>query len=154
MSNSSSNNTKADTIFHLLWHVLSVSCSYFHSSPSSPSCSFYLTSTSAFLCLVVVCINNPACLNLVEFKEAFLLFDKVGDGKIIYSQCGEVMRALGQNPINADVAKVLGNPKPEGEQKNKKKTPWGWIASEHWRLGDYGYMMTVFLFFLLFFCFF
>lgn len=54
-------------------------------------------------------------LNLVEFKEAFLLFDKVGDGKIGYSQCGEVMRALGQNPINADVAKVLGNPKPEGE---------------------------------------
>lgn len=57
------------------------------------------------------------CLALVEFKDAFLLFDKVGDGKIGYSQCGEVMRALGQNPINADVAKVLGNPKPEGEPK-------------------------------------
>lgn len=60
-------------------------------------------------------------LNLAEFKEAFLLFDKVGDGKIGFSQCGEVMRALGQNPINADVAKVLGNPKPEGEQKKNKK---------------------------------
>lgn len=57
------------------------------------------------------------CLALVEFKDAFLLFDKVGDGKIGYSQCGEVMRALGQNPINADVAKVLGNPKPEGEPR-------------------------------------
>uniref|UniRef100_A0A3B3S7X5 EF-hand domain-containing protein n=1 Tax=Paramormyrops kingsleyae TaxID=1676925 RepID=A0A3B3S7X5_9TELE len=48
-----------------------------------------------------------------EFKEAFLLFDRTGDGKISYSQCGDVMRALGQNPVNAEVLKVLGNPKAE-----------------------------------------
>uniref|UniRef100_A0A3Q2UXQ8 EF-hand domain-containing protein n=2 Tax=Haplochromini TaxID=319058 RepID=A0A3Q2UXQ8_HAPBU len=48
-----------------------------------------------------------------EFKEAFLLFDRTGDGKISYSQCGDVMRALGQNPVNAEVLKVLGNPKSE-----------------------------------------
>uniref|UniRef100_A0A8C1GX77 Myosin light polypeptide 6 n=1 Tax=Cyprinus carpio TaxID=7962 RepID=A0A8C1GX77_CYPCA len=48
-----------------------------------------------------------------EFKEAFLLFDRTGDGKITYSQCGDVMRALGQNPVNAEVLKVLGNPKAE-----------------------------------------
>uniref|UniRef100_A0A8C4SUK1 Myosin light polypeptide 6-like n=1 Tax=Erpetoichthys calabaricus TaxID=27687 RepID=A0A8C4SUK1_ERPCA len=48
-----------------------------------------------------------------EFKEAFLLFDRTGDGKISYSQCGDVMRALGQNPTNAEVLKVLGNPKSE-----------------------------------------
>lgn len=53
-----------------------------------------------------------------EFKEAFLLFDRTGDGKISYSQCGDVMRALGQNPVNAEVLKVLGNPKSEGERKN------------------------------------
>ncbi|KAL6037430.1 hypothetical protein STEG23_016263 [Scotinomys teguina] len=29
------------------------------------------------------------------------------------SQCGEVMRALGQNPTNAKVLKVLGNPKSD-----------------------------------------
>uniref|UniRef100_A0A3B5LC16 EF-hand domain-containing protein n=1 Tax=Xiphophorus couchianus TaxID=32473 RepID=A0A3B5LC16_9TELE len=34
----------------------------------------------------------------ILFKEAFLLFDRTGDGKISYSQCGDVMRALGQNP--------------------------------------------------------
>ncbi|XP_041859587.1 myosin light polypeptide 6 isoform X4 [Melanotaenia boesemani] len=50
---------------------------------------------------------------ILEFKEAFLLFDRTGDGKISFSQCGDVMRALGQNPINADVLKVLGNPKAE-----------------------------------------
>ena len=56
-------------------------------------------------------------LNPAEFKEAFLLFDKTGDGKISYSQCGDVMRALGQNPVNAEVLKVLGNPKAEGKSK-------------------------------------
>lgn len=50
-----------------------------------------------------------------EFKEAFQLFDRTGDGKILYSQCGDVMRALGQNPTNAEVMKVLGNPKSDGE---------------------------------------
>ncbi|XP_043823250.1 myosin light polypeptide 6-like [Dromiciops gliroides] len=46
-----------------------------------------------------------------EFKEAFQLFDRTGDGKILYSQCGDVMRALGQDPTNAEVLKLLGNPK-------------------------------------------
>ncbi|XP_041941672.1 myosin light chain 4 [Alosa sapidissima] len=50
-----------------------------------------------------------------EFKEAFMLFDRTtsGDMKISYAQCGDVMRALGQNPTNAEVMKVLGKPKPE-----------------------------------------
>uniref|UniRef100_A0A8C2WZT0 EF-hand domain-containing protein n=1 Tax=Cyclopterus lumpus TaxID=8103 RepID=A0A8C2WZT0_CYCLU len=48
-----------------------------------------------------------------QFKEAFLLFDRTGDGKISFSQCGDVMRALGQNPVNAEVLKVLGNPKAD-----------------------------------------
>uniref|UniRef100_A0A669EKR1 Zgc:153867 n=2 Tax=Oreochromis TaxID=8139 RepID=A0A669EKR1_ORENI len=50
---------------------------------------------------------------IMEFKEAFLLFDRTGEGKITYSQCGDVIRALGQNPVNAEVLKVLGNPKLE-----------------------------------------
>uniref|UniRef100_A0A2K6N9T2 EF-hand calcium-binding domain-containing protein 11 n=1 Tax=Rhinopithecus roxellana TaxID=61622 RepID=A0A2K6N9T2_RHIRO len=41
-----------------------------------------------------------------EFKE------------ILYSQCGDVMKALGQNPTNAKVLKVLGN--PESEEMNVK----------------------------------
>lgn len=50
-----------------------------------------------------------------EFKEAFTLFDRTptGEMKITYAQCGDVMRALGQNPTNADVLKVLGKPRPE-----------------------------------------
>uniref|UniRef100_A0A8D2J706 Calglandulin n=1 Tax=Varanus komodoensis TaxID=61221 RepID=A0A8D2J706_VARKO len=48
-----------------------------------------------------------------DYKEAFGLFDRVGDGKIQLSQCGDVMRALGQNPTNAEIMKVLGHPKPD-----------------------------------------
>ncbi|XP_043931875.1 myosin light chain 1/3, skeletal muscle isoform isoform X2 [Protopterus annectens] len=56
---------------------------------------------------------------LADFKEAFLLFDRVGDSKISYDQVADVMRALGQNPTNAEVNKVLGNPSNE-EMKNKR----------------------------------
>ncbi|CDQ66601.1 myosin light chain 4-like [Oncorhynchus mykiss] len=50
-----------------------------------------------------------------EFKEAFTLFDRTpkGELKITFAQCGDVMRALGQNPTNSDVLKVLGKPRPE-----------------------------------------
>nr|XP_033787730.1 myosin light chain 3 [Geotrypetes seraphini] len=55
-----------------------------------------------------------------EFKEAFSLFDRTpkNELKITYGQCGDVLRALGQNPTNAEVLKVLGRPKPE-EMSNK-----------------------------------
>ncbi|CAJ0935263.1 unnamed protein product, partial [Ranitomeya imitator] len=50
-----------------------------------------------------------------KFKEAFQLFDRTpgGEMKITYGQCGDVLRALGQNPTNSEVLKVLGRPKPE-----------------------------------------
>uniref|UniRef100_A0A8B9PKM3 Myosin light chain 3 n=1 Tax=Apteryx owenii TaxID=8824 RepID=A0A8B9PKM3_APTOW len=52
---------------------------------------------------------------MVEFKEAFSLFDRTpkSEMKITYAQCGDVLRALGQNPTQAEVMKVLGRPKPE-----------------------------------------
>ncbi|KGL82197.1 Myosin light chain, embryonic, partial [Tinamus guttatus] len=50
-----------------------------------------------------------------EFKEAFSLFDRTPTGamQITYAQCGDVLRALGHNPTNAEVLKVLGKPKTE-----------------------------------------
>ncbi|XP_067886914.1 myosin light chain 3-like [Heterodontus francisci] len=50
-----------------------------------------------------------------DFKEAFTLFDRTptSEMKITYAQCGDVMRALGQNPTNAEVMKVLGRPKQD-----------------------------------------
>ncbi|XP_048390055.1 myosin light chain 1, skeletal muscle isoform-like isoform X1 [Stegostoma tigrinum] len=53
-----------------------------------------------------------------DFKEAFLLFDRTGNSKITLSQVADVMRALGQNPTNAEVKKILNNPSNE-EMVNK-----------------------------------
>jgi len=48
-----------------------------------------------------------------ECQETFNLFDNRGDGKINVSQLGDVLRALGQNPTEADVTKVSGSNKPD-----------------------------------------
>lgn len=33
-----------------------------------------------------------------------------------YNQVADIMRALGQNPNNKDVAKILGNPSADGKK--------------------------------------
>ncbi|XP_015235443.1 myosin light chain 1, skeletal muscle isoform [Cyprinodon tularosa] len=48
-----------------------------------------------------------------DYREAFGLFDRVGDNKVAYNQIADIMRALGQNPTNKDVTKLLGNPSAE-----------------------------------------
>merc|ERR1712107_52794 len=44
---------------------------------------------------------------IAEFQEAFLLYDQRGDGKIPVSQIGDVMSALGQNPTESEVKKLV-----------------------------------------------
>lgn len=50
-----------------------------------------------------------------DFKEAFGLFDRVGDNKVAFNQVADIMRALGQNPTNKDVRKILGDPSADGK---------------------------------------
>lgn len=50
-----------------------------------------------------------------DFKEAFGLFDRVGDSQVAFNQVADIMRALGQNPTNKDVTKILGNPSADGK---------------------------------------
>ncbi|KAJ3591586.1 hypothetical protein NHX12_006719 [Muraenolepis orangiensis] len=45
-----------------------------------------------------------------DYREAFGLFDRVGDSKIAFIQIADIMRALGQNPTNKEVLAILGNP--------------------------------------------
>jgi calmodulin len=42
-----------------------------------------------------------------EFREAFSLFDKSKDGLISYQELGVVMRALGQNPTDAELKDMV-----------------------------------------------
>ncbi|EFJ14591.1 hypothetical protein SELMODRAFT_120223 [Selaginella moellendorffii] len=42
-----------------------------------------------------------------EFKEAFSLFDKDGDGCITTSELAVVMRSLGQNPSEAELREMI-----------------------------------------------
>lgn len=54
----------------------------------------------------------------------------MGDGKIQFSQCGDVMRALGQNPTNAEVLRVLGYPKSDGEGTCGTMRVWWWSVGK------------------------
>ncbi|CAI8054709.1 Myosin-2 essential light chain [Geodia barretti] len=53
----------------------------------------------------------------VEFRDAFSLFDKRGDGKIDSDQVGDVLRALGLNPTEVDVKKIVQEIDPDGRKR-------------------------------------
>ena len=52
-----------------------------------------------------------------EYRDAFALFDKRGDGKIDSDQSGNVMRALGLNLTEAEVKKTVQKIDPKGKTK-------------------------------------
>ncbi len=53
-------------------------------------------------------------LLLAEFKEAFSLFDKDGDGTITTKELGTVMRSLGQNPTEAELQDMINEVDADG----------------------------------------
>mmetsp|Transcript_68975 Transcript_68975/g.158326 ORF Transcript_68975/g.158326 Transcript_68975/m.158326 type:complete len:154 (-) Transcript_68975:71-532(-) len=50
-----------------------------------------------------------------EFKEAFALFDKENDGTITTKELGTVMRALGQNPNEAELQDMINQVDQAGD---------------------------------------
>jgi len=50
---------------------------------------------------------------IIEFQETFSIFDLKGDHRIQVSQIGEVLRALGQNPTEAEVKKLSATHRAE-----------------------------------------
>lgn len=53
----------------------------------------------------------------VEYRDAFALFDKRGDGKIDSDQIGDVLRALNLNPSQAEVLKIVQEIDPKGSKR-------------------------------------
>ncbi|XP_052767253.1 calmodulin-alpha-like isoform X2 [Mya arenaria] len=49
-----------------------------------------------------------------EFKEAFSLFDKDGDGTITSIELGTVMRSLGANPTEAELQEMINEVDADG----------------------------------------
>lgn len=52
---------------------------------------------------------------IAEFKEAFSLFDKDGDGTITTKELGTVMRSLGQNPTEAELQDMINEVDADGD---------------------------------------
>lgn len=52
--------------------------------------------------------------SIEECKEAFYLYDRRGDKKVECSQIGEVMRALGTNPTEGEITKIIKSLDPAG----------------------------------------
>jgi len=53
-------------------------------------------------------------LTCTEYKEAFALFDKRGTGAVARETLGDLLRALGQNPTQAEVAEIVASAPRDG----------------------------------------
>ncbi|KAF9425100.1 hypothetical protein BGZ76_003413, partial [Entomortierella beljakovae] len=53
---------------------------------------------------------------ITEFKEGFSLFDRKGNGTIESSSLGDLLRALGQNPTQAQVRDLIAEADPSGSR--------------------------------------
>lgn len=62
---------------------------------------------------ITFCIPPLSCA-CPEFKEAFSLFDKDGDGTITTKELGTVMRSLGQNPTEAELQDMINEVDADG----------------------------------------
>ena len=59
-------------------------------------------------------------LPLLEFKEAFSLFDAKGNGSISEQDLGVVMRSLGQNPTEKEIETMIKEVDVDGKYIESK----------------------------------
>ena len=53
-------------------------------------------------------------MTTAEFREAFSLFDKDGDGTITTKELGTVMKSLGQNPTDDELEEMINEVDADG----------------------------------------
>lgn len=56
-------------------------------------------------------------MDVEEDKETFLIYDTQGDSKIDSTDIGDVLRALGTNPTQGDVEKIIKEIDPDGTRR-------------------------------------
>ena len=61
------------------------------------------------------CPFNMLMCHPTEYKEAFALFDKKGTGAVPRDTLGDLLRALGQNPTQSEVADIVASAPREGK---------------------------------------
>jgi len=52
---------------------------------------------------------------IAEFKDAFFLFDKDGDGIVTTTELGTVMRSLCQNPTESELQDMINKVDADGD---------------------------------------
>lgn len=72
------------------------------------------TSPAADFLLLLFQADQLTEEQIAEFKEAFSLFDKDGDGTITTKELGTVMRSLGQNPTEAELQDMINEVDADG----------------------------------------
>ena len=55
----------------------------------------------------------------LEWREAFRLFDRDGDGSITVEEIGTVMRSLGQHPTDTDLTDMIKDVDIDGKGRGR-----------------------------------
>ncbi|XP_070538777.1 calmodulin-like [Ptychodera flava] len=53
---------------------------------------------------------------IIEFEEAFLMFDRFGDGTVKVTEIKDILRMCGQNPTNGEVHHIINQHHIEGKK--------------------------------------
>ena len=64
--------------------------------------------------IIIIIFKCTFYYGCIEFKEAFSLFDKDGDGTITTKELGTVMRSLGQNPTEMELQDMINEVDADG----------------------------------------
>lgn len=81
----------------------------FYRSFSIVKTGWLLFTVSLILTMTIVMVDWHS-----EFREAFGLFDKNGDGTISSSELGTIMRSLGQNPTESELQDMINEVDVDG----------------------------------------
>ena len=73
-----------------------------------------------------------------EYKEAFALFDKRGKGTVPRETLGDLLRALGQNPTQTEVAEIVASAPRDGTRLSLL-----YVLTIHSHTVDYKTFLTI-----------